>query len=529
MGADYLLDTIMLKKALKTLFLVTICVTVSSCSVISDRKDAATFKTNPDDEYFAHFVNGQKNGYSVQRRIVESDRITITERELQILRYRSTPVEECTNSTIIQTVGGKPMSFEKTSSYEAVVFWFFPVRHSETIAGIAKEDELFDITKTTNGKVAKHTIKWPEGAVLSVDYKSLFEEKGLKEGTAFTVKQFDYDTFKSVSCELKIGPVKEVDVLGTKKPLIEIVNTYQGSSGSASFSGYDYIDQNCQRQKTIVQIAGMKLEEIACSRDFALSKNVPGNLTQGLLLSCPVRLKNYINAKSISYLLEPVSEESLVIPTTDYQLISPGPDGNIMLTVRPVRPLSGVTFPYQGNDETALEALKPSKYLQSDNEKIIKLAHRAIGKTKDAAKAAKKIERFVYGYIRKKEMTLARGFMPALEIIEKRKGDCKEHAVLTAAMCRAVGIPAQVVTGYIYTGYNSSIHRHAFSLHAWTQAYIGDKWIGLDSPRITFWGLLNSFTAGHIAIKVCKDLESSAELINLVAVLGQFKIKAVKQ
>ena len=517
----------MLKKALKTLFLVIICITVSSCSVISDRKDVETFKANPNDKYFARFVNDQKNGYSVQRRIVESDRITITEREFEILRYGSTPVKESTNSTIIQTIGGKPLSFEKTSKFEAVVFWFFPVRHSETIVGIAKEDELFDITKTTNGKVAKHTIKWPEGAVLSVDYKSLFDEKGLKERTAFMVKVFDYNTFKSVDCELKIGPVKEVDVLGTKKPLIEIVNTYQGSSGSVS--GYDYIDQNYQRQKAVIQIAGIKVEKIACSRDFALSKNEPGNLTQGVLLSCPVRLKSYINAKSISYLLEPVSEESLVIPTTDYQLISPGSDGNIILTVRPVRPPSGITFPYKGNDETALEALKPSKYLQSDNEKIIKLAHRAIGKTKNAAKAAKKIERFVYRYIHKKEMTLARGFMPALEIIEKRKGDCKEHAVLTAAMCRAVGIPAQVVTGYIYTGYNSSINRHAFSLHAWTQVYIGDKWIGLDSTRITFWGLLNSFTAGHIAIKVCKDLESSDELINLVAVLGQYKIKAVKQ
>ena len=48
----------------------------------------------------------------------------------------------------------------------------------------------------------------------------------------------------------------------------------------------------------------------------------------------------------------------------------------------------GVTFPYTGSDKDALDALKPTRFLQSDSKIIIDLAQKAIGNTDDAAKAA---------------------------------------------------------------------------------------------------------------------------------------------
>jgi len=38
-------------------------------------------------------------------------------------------------------------------------------------------------------------------------------------------------------------------------------------------------------------------------------------------------------------------------------------------------------------------------------------------------------------------------FAPASEVAQTLAGDCTEHGVLVAAMCRAVGVPARVVVG----------------------------------------------------------------------------------
>jgi hypothetical protein len=59
-------------------------------------------------------------------------------------------------------------------------------------------------------------------------------------------------------------------------------------------------------------------------------------------------------------------------------------------------------------------------------------------------------------------------------VCKNREGDCTEHAVLMAAMCRAAGIPSRVAMGLVYmTG--------IFGGHAWTEVWIEGRWYGLDA------------------------------------------------
>jgi len=80
------------------------------------------------------------------------------------------------------------------------------------------------------------------------------------------------------------------------------------------------------------------------------------------------------------------------------------------------------------------------------------------------------------------------GYASALEVVRGREGDCTEHAVLAAALCRAVGLPARVTTGLAYLP-----ARNAFGPHAWVQVHIGGRWFSLDAA-------LAGFDAGHIAL-----------------------------
>jgi hypothetical protein len=66
------------------------------------------------------------------------------------------------------------------------------------------------------------------------------------------------------------------------------------------------------------------------------------------------------------------------------------------------------------------------------------------------------------------------------EVLRSLKGDCSEAAVLTAALLRAAGVPSRVVLGFATLG------RGVFIGHAWTEAYVGGHWLGLDAALREF-------------------------------------------
>ena len=98
--------------------------------------------------------------------------------------------------------------------------------------------------------------------------------------------------------------------------------------------------------------------------------------------------------------------------------------------------------------------------------------------TKEAnQRKAHRIEGFVSKYIESKDFTNA--FSRASEVVKSKSGDCTEHAVLTAALCRSAGIPCKVVAGLVHT--KRFFGSNQFGFHAWNEAYIDGHWIGLDS------------------------------------------------
>ena len=265
---------------------------------------------------------------------------------------------------------------------------------------------------------------------------------------------------------------------------------------------------------------GMTIEQVACTKEFALGENDVLEVVEKKFLASPEPLNEVGSAKSIAYQLSPTEETAdFRIPSNDNQKVQLLGDGQVMVTVEPVDAPTEVSFPYKGNDPAILEATLPTRFLQSNDAQIIKLARRAVGNTKDAAEAARKIEAFVAGYIDNRSLSV--GYASAAEVAGSRQGDCTEFAVLTAALCRAVGIPAQVVAGIAYVDDFAGLR--GFGGHAWTQAYIGDKWIGLDAA---FKGSgRGGYDAGHIAL--ASGNGEPIDFFNLATTLGRFKIEKV--
>jgi hypothetical protein len=261
-----------------------------------------------------------------------------------------------------------------------------------------------------------------------------------------------------------------------------------------------------------------QVEMIACTKEFALGENDVLELVDKMFLASPEPLNNIESAKSATYHLKPSGQATtLAIPSSDNQSVEQLKEGGVIVTVRPVAAPAGAKFPYEGKDSNTLEAMKPTSFLQSDYNDIIELAKRAVGDTKDAAEAVKKIEAFVSKYIENRNLSV--GYASAAEVAASKVGDCSEFAVLTASMCRAIGIPARIVSGLVYVKAFAG-RENVFGGHAWVEAYVGDKWIGLDATRMP-----KGFDAGHIALAIGNG--EPADFLNLAATLGQFKIDKV--
>jgi transglutaminase-like putative cysteine protease len=113
--------------------------------------------------------------------------------------------------------------------------------------------------------------------------------------------------------------------------------------------------------------------------------------------------------------------------------------------------------------------------MQVDDPKVRALAAEILGDESDAAAAAKKLVDWMFRNLAK-EATVS--VPSALQVLESRKGDCNEHAVLYAALARAMGLPARMVAGAVYMPADDG-SAGAFYYHAWNQVWLG-RWVAVD-------------------------------------------------
>ena len=459
-------------------------------------------------QYFALFMGGKKSGYSKHTRRVVGGKVTNVETMVITISRGGTALTISQVERHVETTDGKPLAFKAVQDAGIM---------ASTIDGVIDTDGKVSVTVTTGQSVQKRTITWPEGAMMNEALHLLQKKKGLAEGTTYTARVFSTSLLKAMDADVRVGATRDVDLLGRVVPLTEVTVTMKGPTGAITFVSYD--DKNFRSQKSVIPMLGMKMELVACSRQFAMSENDVVDFLDRLLLSPPEPLTGVGSAKAITYTLEPTSQPAgkakLRFPATDNQAVRNGDNGSVIITVRPVRPEAGATYPYKGKDKVALDALKATRYVQCDDEKIKSLASRAVGDTKDAAEAVRKIEKFVRNYITKKDFSV--GYASAVEVAASRQGDCTEHAVLTAALCRAVGIPAQVVSGLAYIE-NFGGRKGIFGPHAWNRALVGGKWVGFDAA-------LGGYDAGHITLAFGDG--DTDDFFGIISTLGCFKIEKV--
>ncbi len=123
------------------------------------------------------------------------------------------------------------------------------------------------------------------------------------------------------------------------------------------------------------------------------------------------------------------------------------------------------------SDAESIAYLSPTAHLEANDPAIVRRATALTAELASDWKRALRLAEWVRGYLDLDPSALA--FGSAKEAFVNRAGDCTEHALLLAALCRAIGIPSRVVAGLV-------AHEDAFHGHLWTEVHV-DRWRPLDA------------------------------------------------
>ena len=129
-------------------------------------------------------------------------------------------------------------------------------------------------------------------------------------------------------------------------------------------------------------------------------------------------------------------------------------------------------------EETADEAnlcLQATPLIQSSDSTVTALAGTLSAGVTDPAEVLDGLRQIVQFTLRP-SYRFSSAHLSAREALRLKEGDCSEYSVLLAALERAKGIPARVVTGFRYSPASGT-----FVAHAWTEALVRGRWTLVDA------------------------------------------------
>ncbi len=331
------------------------------------------------------------------------------------------------------------------------------------------------LTLEGSGQKQQTTIPWgadvrgPYGAEMSL------VRKPITPGETREIKIFIPDLNRVGVARLKAIGIENVTLGGgTKRDLmrVEQVNLLDDKP-LPGMTQTLWVDSGGQILRTMNDVFG-GMETYRTTKEAATS-NIKGSKLD-LTAATIIKVKRTINRPTETRLsvfdLNLTGDDlAKVFPNDRRQTLTPGANASTgRLEIKTAGPNDGESKP----EEVDPKYLRANTLITSEDARVIGLARTAVKELTDPWQKAVAIEKWVATNIRNKNFETA--FAAASEVARDLEGDCTEHGVLTAAMCRAVGVPCRVVIGLLY----DEPHK-GFGFHMWNEVYVNQRWVAIDS------------------------------------------------
>jgi hypothetical protein len=224
------------------------------------------------------------------------------------------------------------------------------------------------------------------------------------------------------------------------------------------------------------------------------AEETPPDLMSMFAVPANVRLENARALKYVRLELGGIEARSFDLADETQRVVGNVP---LVLAIAPAGvPSSPVSLPIAGDPGS----LGPTRSVQSDNALIVRKARELARGETDAVKVCRSINDWVFLNVRQKGTA---SLPSATDVLASLEGDCNEHAVLFAALCRAAGIPTKVCVGLVYRdGF--------FWYHAWNKVCLGTVWVPVDPTFGQF-----PADATHLKLKE-GEMDQQAQVLNVV-------------
>lgn len=348
------------------------------------------------------------------------------------------------------------------------------------------------------GHISKQIIALTQPPYLAAALKPLVATQQLEPGKEHFFTIFDPATLADQITSVVIEAREHILVGDQKVPAIRLRQRFKG------ISVVSWVDGNGRTLKE--ESPGgfaLRLEAPPQAKSFADSRAVPLDLIARASIAV---------GESI---LQPQSRSKLRLRLSGLNVVDFALHGErqkfsedvLRIEREQVSPSDTYKIPLK--DRRFGSFLNPTAFLQSDHPSIRDRAVEILGTETDAHRAVVRLKNWVYNEI-EKQPTIS--IPNALQVLQTKKGDCNEHAVLFNALARAAGIPAKTVVGLVYL-------RGAFYYHAWSEVWLG-KWISVDS-------VLDQFPADVTHVKFIEgEIDRQLDMLKLI---GNLRIEVLEQ
>jgi transglutaminase-like putative cysteine protease len=337
-------------------------------------------------------------------------------------------------------------------------------------------DDKMTLTLEGSGQSQQVTIPWGPDVRGPYAVEQSLSREPMKVGQTRQLKMFIPDLNKICDLTVTAKAMEEIQLGGeaAKRSLMRVEQkTFLEGKPRPEFDLTMWVDPGGQVLKSASETMG-GMVTYRTTKEAAISGDGEGklNLITTSIIRVTHKIPNADTRRNITYRVK-VKDDDLaqLIPNDRRQTFRPGTDrASGTLLVKTAGPDDGAPGPAQVDSEF----LRPNTLVTSEDPKVIELAYKAIGNATDPWQKAVRIEQWVAQNL--KEKNFKTGFAPASEVARNLSGDCTEHGVLTAAMCRVVGVPSRVAIGLVYAD-----NLGGFGYHLWNEVYVNRRWVAIDS------------------------------------------------
>ena len=398
-------------------------------------------------------------GYSHATVVVRDDGAIVTTVESDFTMRRGDEVVSVRGTDEwVETDGGTPVSYSQTRKMAI-----------ETLElDVTVEPEGLRLRKSDGRDAVFSTLENQDGLLFPRAVEVLHASKGFVTGSEYSYLAFDPDFHKISVFDVRVVGPENLEIMGETRELFRLVVVPEVYDGVEVLEWRDREGRLWREEIPSFETSLQRTTEDVASREREAGDILAVSMIES---NCSIAVPHTVDDALYEVWVDGGDVTEVLIEDSR-QVVEGTTERGVLLRVRRMTPEEGTTVIFPIRSTPLKDYLDGNPIMQTWYPRLLGTAARSVwGAQQDTWQGAMQIERWVYDNIDNKGMGTA--FASAWEVMERLSGDCSEHAVLMAAMCRAVGIPAKLASGVVH-------YQGEFAYHMWVEVWTGENWFALD-------------------------------------------------